>query len=147
MERPPRAPGSPIVTRAVLVRIIVSGLILLAAAFGMFEWAETRGLGDAAARTAAVNVFMSVQIFYLFACRSLRRSLFTYNPFSNRIIILGVVVVAVLQILFTYAPFMQTAFGTAGMSGGEWAVVLLIGLATMVLMDLVGVFLRRLAID
>jgi cation-transporting ATPase F len=147
MERQPRAPGSPIVTRAVLVRIIVSGLILLAAAFGMFEWAENRGLGDAAARTAAVNVFMSVQIFYLFACRSLRRSLFTYNPFSNRIIILGVVVVAVLQILFTYAPFMQTAFGTAGMSGGEWAVVVLIGLATMVLMDLVGVILRRLAID
>ena len=51
----------------------------------LFEWAQTAsGLGDEAARTVAVNVFMVVQIFYLFNCRSLRRSLFTYNPFGNR---------------------------------------------------------------
>ena len=89
MDRPPRAPGSAIVTRGVLMRIVVAGLVLLVCAFGIFEWAEGRGLGDAGARTAAVNVFMSVQIFYLFACRSLRRSLFTYNPFGNPIILLG----------------------------------------------------------
>jgi Ca2+-transporting ATPase len=147
MSRSPRAPGASIVSRGVMIRIVVAGLILLAAAFGIFEWAEGRGLGDAAARTAAVNVFMSVQIFYLFACRSLRRSLFTYNPFGNRIIILGVAVVVVLQLLFTYAPFMQTAFDTEPMSGGEWVVVVIIGLGTMAFMDLLGVVLRRLKMD
>jgi len=147
MERQPRAPGAPIVTRGVLIRIVVAGVILLAAAFGIFEWAEGRGLGDDAARTAAVNVFMSVQIFYLFACRSLRRSLFTYDPFGNRIILLGVGVVIALQVLFTYAPFMQVAFSTDAMSGREWLVVVVIGLATMVSMDLVGVVLRRLRVD
>jgi Ca2+-transporting ATPase len=147
MSRSPRAPGAPIVSRGVMIRIVVAGLILLAAAFGIFEWAEGRGLGDAAARTAAVNVFMSVQIFYLFACRSLRRSLFTYNPFGNRIIMLGVAVVVVLQLLFTYAPFMQAAFDTEPMSGGEWVVVVVIGLSTMVFMDLLGVVLRRLRMD
>ena len=105
-----------------MIRIVIAGLILLVGAFGIFEWAEGRGLGDDAARTAAVNVFMSVQVFYLFACRSLRRSLFTYNPFGNRIIILGVAVVIGLQLLFTYAPFMQVAFGTAPMSRREWLV-------------------------
>ena len=146
MDRPPRAPGAPIVTRSVMIRIVIAGLILLVCAFGIFEWAEGRGLGDAGARTAAVNVFMSVQIFYLFACRSLRRSLFTYNPFGNPIILLGVGVVIVLQLLFTYAPFMQVAFGTASISGSEWAVIVAIGLGTMVLMDLVGVVLRRLRV-
>ena len=146
MDRPPRAPGAPIVTRSVMIRIVIAGLVLLVCAFGIFEWAEGRGLGDAGARTAAVNVFMSVQIFYLFACRSLRRSLFTYNPFGNPIILLGVGVVVVLQLLFTYAPFMQVAFGTASISGAEWAVIVGIGLGTMVLMDLVGVVLRRLRV-
>ena len=146
MRRQPRAPGSPIITRGVLVRIVAAGLILLVCAFAIFEWAEGRGLGDAAARTSAVNVFMSVQIFYLFACRSLRRSLFTYNPFGNPIIILGVLVVAGLQVLFTYAPFMNVAFGTASISGGEWAVIIGIGVGAMVLMDLVGIVLRRLGI-
>jgi Ca2+-transporting ATPase len=147
MDRPPRAPGSAIVTRGVMIRIVVAGLVLLVCAFGIFEWAEGRGLGDAGARTAAVNVFMSVQVFYLFACRSLRRSLFTYNPFGNPIILLGVAVVVVLQLLFTYAPFMNVAFGTASISAGEWAVIVAIGLGTMVFMDLIGIVLRRLRIE
>ncbi len=147
MQRRPRAPGSPIVTRGVLIRIVAAGLILLVCAFGIFEWAEGRGLGDAAARTSAVNVFMSVQIFYLFACRSLQRSLFTYNPFGNPFILLGVAVVVLLQLLFTYAPFMNVAFGTASISAGEWVAILAIGLGTMVVMDLVGVVLRRLRIQ
>jgi len=147
MDRQPRAPGSPIVSRGVLVRIVVSGVILLVSAFAVFEWALGNDLGEEAARTAAVNVFMSVQIFYLFACRSLRRSLFTYNPFGNRIILLGVAVVAGLQVLFTYAPFMNTAFDTTAISGTEWLVILAIGVGVMVFMDLVGVLLRRLHID
>jgi magnesium-transporting ATPase (P-type) len=147
MDRPPRRPGSPIVSRGPLVRIVVAGLILLVCAFAVFEWAMDSGLGEEAARTAAVNVFMSAQIFYLFACRSLRRSLFTYNPFGNKIIILGVAVVAVLQVLFTYTSFMNTAFDTTGISGGVWLVILGIGLGVMVVMDLVGVILRRMGID
>ncbi len=147
MDRHPRAPGAPIVSRGVLIRIVVAGLILLVSAFAVFEWALSSDLGEEAARTAAVNVFMSVQIFYLFACRSLRRSLFTYNPFGNRIILLGVAVVAALQVLFTYAPFMNTAFDTTAISGTEWLVILAIGVGVMVFMDLVGVLLRRLHID
>jgi Ca2+-transporting ATPase len=147
MERPPRAPGSPIVSHGALIRIVVVGLILLVSAFAVFEWALSSDLGEEAARTAAVNVFMSVQIFYLFACRSLRRSLFTYNPLGNRIIVLGVAVVAVLQVLFTYTSFMQTAFDTVAISGSVWLVILGIGVAAMVVMDLVGVVLRRLHID
>ncbi len=147
MTRPPRAPGAPIITRSVLIRIIVAGLILLITAFAVFDWVEGRGLGDAVARTAAVNVFMSVQIFYLFACRSLRRSLFTYNPLSNRIILLGVAVVVALQALFTYAPFMQVAFKTDGLTLGLWVVIAAIGVAAMLLMDFIGVALRRLHIE
>jgi Ca2+-transporting ATPase len=147
MTRPPRAPGAPILSRGVVVRIVAAGLILLVSAFGIFEWAEGRGLGDELARTAAVNVFMSVQIFYLFACRSLRRSLFTYNPFGNVFVLLGVAVVAVLQVLFTYAPFMQVAFETAALTGGEWLVILGIGVAAMMVMDLVGIVLRRLGVE
>jgi cation-transporting ATPase F len=147
MQRQPRAPRSPIISHGVLVRIAVAGVILLIGAFALFEWAQAVGGSVEEARTVAVNVFMSVQIFYLFACRSLRRSLFTYNPFGNRMIVLGVAVVVCLQLLFTYAPFMNVAFGTAPIAAKEWAMILLIGVAAMVLMDALGWFLRRLGID
>ncbi len=113
MTRPPRRPGTPLVSHGVIARIVIAGLILLLAAFFLFNWAIGQGLGEAVARTAAVNVFMSVQLFYLFACRSLRRSLFSFSPFGNRMIVLGVAVVVGLQLLFTYAPFMNVAFDTA----------------------------------
>ena len=147
MLRPPREPGARLVSRGVVVRIVIAGVILLVCAFAVFEWAESRDLGDAVARTAAVNVFMSVQLFYLFACRSLGRSLFRFSPFGNRILVLGVLVVVGLQALFTYAPFMQVAFETAPLKLYQWLVILGIGVAAMVFMDLVGVVLRRLRVD
>jgi cation-transporting P-type ATPase F len=147
MQRQPRAPRAPIISTAVLVRIGVAGVILLIGAFALFEWSQALGGSVEEARTVAVNVFMSVQIFYLFACRSLRRSLFTYPPFGNRMIVLGVAVVIVLQLLFTYAPFMNIAFGTEPIAVREWAAIVLVGFVAMVLMDAVGWLLRAMHID
>ena len=147
MQRRPRAPGAPIISTGVLVRIAVAGVILLIGAFALFEWAQAIGGSIEEARTVAVNVFMSVQVFYLFACRSLRRSLFAYNPFGNRMIVLGVAVVIGLQLLFTYAPFMNVAFGTAPIAVKEWAMIVIVGVVAMVLMDALGWLLRKLRID
>jgi len=147
MQRQPRAPGSPIISRGVLVRIAAAGVILLIGAFALFEWAQAIGGSVEEARTVAVNVFMSVQVFYLFACRSLRRSLFAHNPFGNRMIVLGVAVVICLQLLFTYSPFMNIAFGTEPIAVREWAAIVLVGVVAMVLMDALGWLLRRLRVD
>ncbi len=144
MLRPPREPGARLVSRGVVIRIVVAGVILLVCAFALFEWMHAQGYSDAQARTAAVNVFMSVQIFYLFACRSLGRSLFRFSPFGNRIVVLGVAVVVGLQLLFTYWGPMQTAFETQEFPAREWVLIVAFGIGAMVLMDLIGVVLRRL---
>jgi Ca2+-transporting ATPase len=147
MTRPPRPPGSRILSRGVIVRVLAAGVILLVGAFALFAFARAEGLSDEAARTVAVNTFMSVQLFYLFACRSLRRSLFTMNPFSNRLLVVGVVVTAALQLLFTYADFMNAAFDTEPIAGMWWPLIVGNGVAAMVVMDLVGIVLRRLGIE
>ena len=143
MARAPRRPGAPILSRAMIARVVVMGLLLLAGAFGLFEWAQSQGYSDAAARTVAVNTFMAMQIFYLFNCRSTRRSLFRLNPFGNRIILLGVAVMVGLQVLFTYASFMQVAFDTAAIEGEDWVVITLVGVAAMLAMEVLGAFQRR----
>ncbi len=81
------------------------------------------------ARTVAVNMFVFGELFYLFNCRSLRYSMFALGVFYNRWLILGVVIMALLQILFTYSPVMNQLFGTAPMDISEWALVLTSGLA------------------
>jgi Ca2+-transporting ATPase len=72
----------------------------------------------------AVNVFVFGEMFYLFNCRSLTQSMFALGVFSNPWLIVGVGVMTVLQLLFTYVPFMNTAFHSAPISGGEWLMIL-----------------------
>jgi Ca2+-transporting ATPase len=143
MARPPRAPGSPILSRPIITRIVFMGLLLLAGAFGLFEWAQAQGYSDAEARTVAVNTFLAVQIFYLFNCRSMRRSLFRLNPFGNLAILGGVAVMIVLQLLFTYASFMHVAFDSASIPAEVWAVIVGVGVAAMLLMEALGWVQRR----
>ncbi len=84
MTRPPRDPQSPILSRTLLIRILVVGLLLLVGAFGLFEWTLSQGASEAAARTAAANVFVFGELFYLFNCRSLTHSMFSLGIFSRR---------------------------------------------------------------
>lgn len=142
MERPPRRPGSPVLTRVLGFRIGLVSLMLLLGAFGLFEWTLLHGKDVETARTVAVNMFVFGELFYLFNCRSLRYSMFKLGVFSNRWLLFGVVVMALLQIFFTYSPVMNQLFGTAPMGIAEWAWVLTGGL---VIYSVVGTekWLRR----
>jgi cation-transporting ATPase F len=74
MQRPPRPPGTPILDTALVWRIVLVSLLLLAGAFGLFLRELAQGNPLAEARTVAVNVFVVVEAMYLFNCRSLTRS-------------------------------------------------------------------------
>jgi magnesium-transporting ATPase (P-type) len=98
--------------------------MLLIGAFGLFEWALLHGQSVETARTVAVNIFIFGQMFYLFNYRSLRYSMFRLGVFSNRWLILGVVLMTLTQLLFTYSPLMNQLFGSAPMGMTQWAWVL-----------------------
>ena len=83
MRRKPRDPQAPILSAALLWRIVLVSVIILAGAFGLFEYELSRGASLAEARTVAVNVVVFVEILYLFNARSLTRSPFQLGFFSN----------------------------------------------------------------
>lgn len=128
MERQPRRPQTPVLTRELSIRIGMVSLMLLLGAFGLFEWALWHGRDLDTARTVAVNMFVFGELFYLFNCRSLRYSMFKLGVFSNRWLILGVVGMTLLQLLFTYSSVMNQMFGTSPIGATEWAWILASGL-------------------
>lgn len=142
MDRPPRNPGAPILDRMQITRVIIVGLIILIGAFGLFEYEINRGASVQEARTVAVNVVIFVELFYLFNARSLTRSPFQIGFFSNPWAIGGSVLMVLLQILFTYAPFMHQLFGSAPMSLILWVDVLVVSLAAFGIIE-VEKWLRR----
>ncbi|MEZ6136727.1 MAG: HAD-IC family P-type ATPase [Pirellulaceae bacterium] len=125
MHRPPRDPKTPILTGELIARVLLVSGVLLVGAFGSFEWALGQGYSDAIARTVSVNVFVMVELFYLFNCRSLTKSMFQVGLFSNRWIGLGVASMVTLQLAFTYAPFMNRIFHSAPIGWDAWWRILL----------------------
>ena len=136
MRRRPRDQRSPLLTRPLVIRILLVGLLLLAGSFGLFEWQLYHGESEAAARTATVNVLVFGELFYLFNCRSLNYSMFTLGVFSNRWLLFGVVAMVILQLLFTYWPVMQRVFGTEDLGGTAWLLIMAVG---VVIYGVVGI--------
>jgi cation-transporting P-type ATPase F len=146
MTRPPRDPKTPILTGVLIWRLFIVGLLLLAGAFGLFEWELMTGATVAEARTVAVNVFVLVELFYLFNCRSLTQSMFRLGFFSNPLLFGGVTIMVILQVMFTYLPAMNLMFHSAPISFGAWGRILAV---SVIVSFVVGVekWLRRRSVE
>ena len=143
MRRKPRNPKQPILTAHLLLRIVLVGVLLLIASFGLFEWELSHGESLAKARTVAVNVFVFCQLFYLFNCRSLRFSMFYVGVFSNRWLLAGVLGMSMLQLLFTYSPAMQALFGSTAIGWQEWGWIFAASLLVYSVVGLEKLLFRR----
>jgi Ca2+-transporting ATPase len=129
MQRPPRDPSMPILTRPLIMRIIMVSLMLVICAFGLFKL-ELMLMNDneALARTLAVNVFVFGEVFYLFNCRSITHPVWALGFFSNPPLWAGVAVMTLLQMMYTYLPVFNTVFQSSPMGLPEWGMVLASGL-------------------
>lgn len=120
MTRPPRDPDQPLLTGWLVRRTLLVSTLLVASAWWLFAWELDNGAGLHEARTAALNLFVVVEAFYLFSCRSLTRSAWRLGMFANRWIILGVSAQAIAQFAITYLPAMNMVFDTAPIDIGVW---------------------------
>jgi magnesium-transporting ATPase (P-type) len=129
MSRPPRAVSRPIVTGFGVWRIVFVGLTLLAYTLLAFFWMKSHGASDALARTVAVNAITIGQAFYLLNSRYLLDSSFSLTAhMGNKYLPLGIGAVAILQVLFTYAPPLQAMFGNEAIPLWVWPRLLAGGL-------------------
>jgi cation-transporting ATPase F len=121
MRRPPRPPSSPILTRLMIQRIILTTMIILVGVFILFLWEinnETSNINEA--QTVAVNAIIMIEVLYLLNCRSLTKSMFQIGVFSNKWIILGIILMLLLQLVYTYLPAMNIVFQSVPIEIDSW---------------------------
>lgn len=136
MDRSPRNPDAPIISRSMAARIVMVSGLLCAGAFGLFDWELRNGAPEEQARTVAVTVFVLGELFYLFNCRSMTRSIFKLGLFSNLWIWVGISVMLALQIMFTNLPVMNSLFHSAPIGWEGWARALAVGLVIYVVVEI-----------
>jgi magnesium-transporting ATPase (P-type) len=145
MCRPPRDPRAPMLGGAFLWRIGFVSVLIGGATIAVFLIERRLGMPVELARTLAVNTLVCGQAFYLFNSRFLRESSLSFTRlFTNRVVWLAVGVLAVLQLVFVYAPFMQTLFGSTALELRHWIIPLSIGLAVFLLVEAEKALFRRI---
>ncbi|MEW6446207.1 MAG: HAD-IC family P-type ATPase [Pseudomonadota bacterium] len=144
MKRPPRPPRAPLLEGQVLWRIpLVSGLMVLSA-YGMFEKVLADGGSLEAARTAALNTIVLIECLYLFNARFLTTPVLNREGlFGNPVVWYVIIPLILLQMLVTYAPFMNAVLGTAPLELASWGWMVLTAFGVMLAVEL-DVRLRRL---
>ncbi|HQK19376.1 MAG TPA: HAD-IC family P-type ATPase, partial [Polyangiaceae bacterium] len=143
MNRPPRDPKEPIMSKLVVRRTILASVLMTIGAVGLFQFVYGQSIASeggehtlAEAQTMAVTTVIFFQVFYLMNCRSLRDSVFKIGFFSNPIVFWGIGITLILQAAFIYAPPLQAVFGTAPLDAKELGLSFLAGVVTLPIITL-----------
>ena len=126
MDRPPRKPDEPLITKARAWLMAAQGAFIAFCSLSAFVYvlsAEKEGLGRA--RTVALAVLTCSQLFHSFSCRSMKASLFKLGLFSNPQLVLANGLSFLLQLAIIYVPFLQPVFKTQALSLADLGIILL----------------------
>jgi sodium/potassium-transporting ATPase subunit alpha len=135
MRAPPRMRSEPLLTSEVLLRAyLFLGPIEAAAAMtgyfyilwqGGWSWGQIPlPLLYRQATTACLTAVIVTQVANGFVCRSPRISVFALGLFSNRLLLVGILVEVALQLAIVYSPLGHTLFGTASLPASAWLVAM-----------------------
>ena len=136
MRRPPRRADAPILSATLLWQVGFVSLLFVAGALSMFFAALERGLPIETARTITVNTIVVMEIFYLFSVRYVHGSSLTWTGvLGTPAVLIGVAAVTLAQLAFTYWPPMQAAFATRPVPLREGAMILAVGVALLLVVE------------
>lgn len=136
MRRPPRAAGEAILSGFLIWRVAFVSTLFLGALFGKFALAQAQGASIEEARTIVVNTLVVLEIFYLFSVRYLKTPSITWRGMlGTPAVLIAVGAVTALQILFTYAPFMESFFDTRPLDLVQGGQIIAVGLALLLILE------------
>lgn len=95
-------------------------------------------------QTYAFTVLGISQLFNAIGMRNLDKSVFTMNPFNNRMMIVAVAAGFLLQIAVTEIPFFEVIFNAAELSIKEWLMLTALSTAPIWLHEII-VIVRKIA--
>jgi len=140
MHRPPRAAGEGVLTSRMWRGIIFVGAIMAVGTLFVLDASLPGGLVEGQgelryAQTMAFTTLMLFQIFNVINARSDEQSAFV-KLFTNGWLWAAVLLSVLLQFFVVYTPFLQQAFGTVPLGGGDWLFCIAVGSSVLWLREI-----------
>lgn len=144
MSRPPRRNSGGIINGSELGFVLLVSLIIGGATLGVFYSVVAAGFDIEYARTEAVLMLALGQLAFLFNCRFLSRSSLTLDVLKgNRAVWLSAGALLVLQIVYTYVPFMNDLFGSRPLSVWGWLLPIVLSVVVFLAVEGLKAVRRR----
>jgi magnesium-transporting ATPase (P-type) len=149
MQRPPRPPTESLLSMFVIWRSFFVGALFTICIFLLFEFEHQNGGGLAATRTTVVNMLVMAEAIYLLNCRKIYEPACFYcrDFFENHLVFIGIFIVVIFQMLFTYLPVMQHFFGTAPIEWDAWFRIIILSILLFVVVELEKWLIRFFKLD
>jgi magnesium-transporting ATPase (P-type) len=142
MKRPPRAVGAGLVPKEMLVSILIAGLVMTIGTLSVYAWSYHHA-GEDTARTMAFVTLALFQVWNVHNSRAVRDSLFRIGPFSNRTLLLVMLVSLSLQVLAVELPGLNTLLRSTPLHVSQWLICVGVSLSIIVVMELKKLLVRH----
>ncbi|MCD1295082.1 ATPase [Methanocella sp. CWC-04] len=132
----PRPQKEPIISRLMMERLIVIGIVLGLGTLAAFVWQLNSGASIDKARTVALTTMVFYQLFNVFNSRSEMISAFRMDPFSNKFLFFSVVASLIAQVAIIYWEPMQFIFRTTALELNDWLVIIPVAFTVIIVVEI-----------
>lgn len=118
MNRPPRKRGAPVLTMALIHRVLMSATVIMLGTMGIYYHEMSHGEVSKRDTTMTFTCFVLFDMFNALSCRSESKSILRgeVGPFSNTAFNWAVSLSMMGQLLVIYLPWLQNVFQTEALS-------------------------------
>lgn len=144
LRQPPRSPNEGIMSRVLLHRSFLVGIVISVGVLFVYFFALQRGVDLDVARTMAVTTMVFFQFFQVWNSRSEKESIFTMNPLSNEFLFVGLIGSFLAHLLVLYHPALEWLFSMRPLDVMQWVQILAVA-STIIIVVEIDKALRRKA--
>lgn len=131
----PRPRNEPVLSRLMIERLLLIGIVLAAGTLLVFIWELNGGASIDKARTEALTTLVFFQLFNVFNSRSETRSIFQMSPFSNPFLFLSIVASVIVHLAAIYWAPLASIFSLTPLGLNDWAVIIPVALTVVVAVE------------
>lgn len=131
MERRPRPFGESIIVPAMMARLFLAGLFMAAATLVLVQVGKTTYGSLETGQTMALIGLSFMNIFLALNLRFPEKSALARDTFSNRSLVWAFAWIVLSTLLMTGTRVMTSLFGTVSLTGNQWLVCIIPGVALL----------------
>ncbi|WP_114570644.1 cation-transporting P-type ATPase [Exiguobacterium flavidum] len=143
MHRSPRPKHTPLLSRYYVFRVTLVSILIGVGTLLINAYLHRQGASSNFIHTMTLNTIVFGQLFHLFNTRVETAPAFNAAFFHNKVAFYMSFLLIVLQLLITYLPLMNKAFGTVPLSLSDWIIPIGFGLAIFLLIEVEKVIAAR----